>query len=138
MTGKLRDGMYAAYRGSFPKAPHPSFIVLPLADEILGSRPIPIYIVDPDGVDEFQDVAYITGHPDLPRSSGFHVLNHKAIARKASRDLGKRYEDADLVVAHMGGGSPSPPTGTAWWWTAPAAAVPGRGPSAPTAPARFR
>ena len=104
VTGKLRDGMYAAYRGSFPKAPHPSFIVLPLADEILGSRPVPIYIVDPDGVDEFQDVAYITGHPDLPRSSGFHVLNHKAIARKASRDLGKRYEDADLVVAHMGGG----------------------------------
>ena len=35
VTGKLRDGMYAAYRGSFPKAPHPSFIVLPLADEIL-------------------------------------------------------------------------------------------------------
>lgn len=138
VTGKLRDGMYAAYRGSFPKAPHPSFIVLPLADEILGSRPIPIYIVDPDGVDEFQDVAYITGHPDLPRSSGFHVLNHKAIARKASRDLGKRYEDADLVVAHMGGGISIAATGTAWWWTAPAAAVPGRGPSAPTAPARFR
>ena len=104
VTGKLRDGMYDAYRGSFPKAPHPSFIVLPLVDEILEGRQVPIYIVDPDGVDEFHDVAYITGHPDFRRSSGFHVLNHKAVARRAARDLGKQYEDADLVVAHMGGG----------------------------------
>lgn len=104
VTGKLRDGMYAAYQGSFPKAPHPSFIVLPLADEILEGRNIPVYIVDPDGVDEFQDVAYISGHPAFRRSSGFHVLNQKAIARKAAKDLGKTYEEANLVVAHMGGG----------------------------------
>lgn len=104
VTGKLRDGMYDAYQNSFPKAPHPSVIVLPLVDEILEGRNVPIYIVDPDGVDEFHDVAYITGHPDFRRSSGFHVLNHKAIARKASKDLGKTYEEANLVVAHMGGG----------------------------------
>ena len=104
VQGKLRDGLYTAYRNSFPKAIHPSFIVLPLVDDILEGRKVPVYIVDPDGVDEFQDVSYITGHPDFPRSSGFHVLNQKAIARKAAKDLGKRYEDADLVVAHMGGG----------------------------------
>lgn len=104
VTGKLREAMYEDYRNSFPKAIHPSFIVLPLVDDVLSGKNAPIYIVDPDGVDEFEDVAYITGHPDFRRSSGFHVLNHKAIARKAATDLGKRYEEADLVVAHMGGG----------------------------------
>lgn len=104
VMGKLRDGMYTAYQNSFPQAPHPSFFVLPLVDEILKKREIPIYIVDPDGVDEFQDVAYITGHPGFPRSSGFHVLNHKAVARRVAKDLGKSYEEVNLVVAHMGGG----------------------------------
>lgn len=104
VTGKLRDGMYEAYRNSFPQASHPSFIVLPLVDEVLAGLDVPIYIVDPDGVDEFQDVAYITGHPDFRRSSGFHVLNHKAVGRRAAKELGKAYEEANLVVAHMGGG----------------------------------
>lgn len=104
VTGKLRDGMYEAYRNSFPQASHPSFIVLPLVDEVLAGLNVPIYIVDPDGVDEFQDVAYITGHPDFRRSSGFHVLNHKAVGRRAARSWAKAYEEANLVVAHMGGG----------------------------------
>lgn len=104
VAGTLRDKIYETYKASFPKARHPSVIVLPLADELLEGKNVPIYIVDPDGVDEFEDVAYITGHPDFRRSSGFHVLNHKAIARRAAKDLGKTYEQTNLVVAHMGGG----------------------------------
>lgn len=104
VKGKLREKMYEAYQSSFPKAPHPSFYVLPLVEKVLGDAQVPIYIVDPDSVDEFEDVARITGHPDFPRSSGFHVLNHKAIGRKAAKDLGKTYESVNLVVAHMGGG----------------------------------
>ena len=104
VAGRLREKMYQDYRASFPLAPHPSAYVLALVDELLAGREIPVYIVDPDGIDEFQDVAYVTGHPDFPRSSGFHVLNQKAIARQAAKDLGKAYEEADLVVAHMGGG----------------------------------
>ena len=104
VTGKLKKGMIEAYKNSFPLAGHPSFYVLPLVEELIEGRKIPIYIVDPDGVDEFNDVAYITGHPDFPRSSGFHVLNQKAVARRACRDLDIKYTDAKLVVAHMGGG----------------------------------
>ena len=104
VKGKLRDAMYEVYRQSFPLAMHPAFIILPLVDEMLEGRDIPIYIVDPEEVDEFHDVARVTGHPGFPRTSGVHMLNHKAVARRAAADLGKAYEETKLVVAHLGGG----------------------------------
>ena len=62
------------------------------------------YIADPVIVDEMEDVARITGHPDFERKSIFHALNQKAIARMYARDNGKKYEDLNLIVCHMGGG----------------------------------
>jgi butyrate kinase len=62
------------------------------------------FIADPVVVDELQEVARITGHPQMLRRSIFHALNHKAIARNYARTLGKSYEELNLVVAHMGGG----------------------------------
>jgi butyrate kinase len=64
----------------------------------------PAYIVDPVVVDELDDLARFSGHPDLPRKSIFHALNHKAVARKAASRLNKSYEQCDLIVAHLGGG----------------------------------
>ena len=40
----------------------------------------------------------------MMRKSVFHALNHKAIARKYARSVNKKYEELDLVVAHLGGG----------------------------------
>ena len=39
------------------------------------------YIADPVMVDEMQEIARISGHPDFERQSIFHALNHKAIGR---------------------------------------------------------
>jgi butyrate kinase len=64
----------------------------------------PAYIVDPVVVDELDDLARFSGHPDLPRKSIFHALNQKAVARKAAARLQKPYESCDLIVAHLGGG----------------------------------
>jgi len=75
-----------------------------LAYEIASSLHIPAYIVDPVVVDELDDIARITGMPELERISIFHALNQKAVARRAARDLGKSYEDVNLIVAHLGGG----------------------------------
>jgi butyrate kinase len=61
-------------------------------------------IIDPPSTDEFQDLSRISGIPALPRTSGFHCLNHKAAARMACRDMKKKYENVNLIVAHMGGG----------------------------------
>ena len=62
------------------------------------------YIADPVMVDEMNDVARISGHPDFERQSIFHALNHKAIGRMYAKDNGKRYEDLNLIITHMGGG----------------------------------
>jgi butyrate kinase len=65
---------------------------------------IPAYIVDPVVVDEMDDIARLSGIPELPRKSIFHALNQKAIARRAAEVLHKSYFDVNLIVAHMGGG----------------------------------
>ncbi len=62
------------------------------------------YIMDPVCVDELADIARVSGHPLLERVSWFHALNQKKAARKAAGELGKKYEEANIVVAHMGGG----------------------------------
>ncbi len=75
-----------------------------IAAELAKTLGIPAFTVDPCCVDEFADIARISGWPELPRRSIFHPLNQKAIARKAAADMGKKYEELNLVVAHMGGG----------------------------------
>ncbi|HLN55921.1 MAG TPA: butyrate kinase [Bacteroidales bacterium] len=62
------------------------------------------YIVDPVVVDELQDVARVTGFPEIERRSIFHALNQKAVARIYAESIGRKYEDLNLIVAHMGGG----------------------------------
>ncbi len=59
---------------------------------------------NPIVVDELIDEARISGHPDFERRSVFHALNQKAIARKYAKTNMKRYEDINLVVAHLGMG----------------------------------
>jgi butyrate kinase len=61
-------------------------------------------IADPVVVDELQDVARITGHPLFERKSVFHALNQKAVARLYAQSIGRKYEDMNLIVAHLGGG----------------------------------
>jgi butyrate kinase len=76
-----------------------------IAHDIAASLPnAKAYIVDPVVVDEFQPVARISGHPDIERVSIFHALNQKAVARAYASSVNKKYEDLNLIVAHLGGG----------------------------------
>ncbi len=62
------------------------------------------YIADPVVVDELDDIARISGHPEFQRVSIFHALNQKAIAKAHARFLGQKYEDMNFIVIHLGGG----------------------------------
>jgi butyrate kinase len=75
-----------------------------IAYEIASMLGIPSFIVDPVVVDELHDVARISGMPEIARVSIFHALNQKAVARRAAVELGRKYEDVNLIVAHLGGG----------------------------------
>lgn len=83
---------------------HPSNLGALIAYEIGEHFEIPSYIVDPVVVDEMADIAKISGYPKITRKSIFHALNHKATGRRAAMELGKKYEDVQLIIAHLGDG----------------------------------
>ncbi len=83
---------------------HASNLGAIIADEIARRAGIPAFIVDPVCVDEFDEIARISGLPEIERRSLSHALNLKAAARRAASELGKRYDEVNLVVAHLGGG----------------------------------
>jgi butyrate kinase len=62
------------------------------------------FIVDPVVVDELEPEARLSGLAGVQRSSIFHALNQKAVARKIARKLGRKYTDVNLIVAHLGSG----------------------------------
>jgi butyrate kinase len=77
-----------------------AFISKAIADELK----IPCMIVDPVAVDEFEDIARISGIPEIERKSLFHALNIRFTGRKLADKLGKKFEECNFVAAHMGGG----------------------------------
>ena len=83
---------------------HASALGAIIAAEIAGPLSIPAYVVDPVVVDEMDRNAKLTGIPGIERSSVFHALNQKAIARRVAEKIGKTYENSRLVIAHLGGG----------------------------------
>lgn len=76
-----------------------------IADDIAENIPnCMAYIADPVVVDELDDVARFTGHPEFQRYSIFHALNQKAIGRAYARLINRKYEELNIIIAHMGGG----------------------------------
>ncbi len=75
-----------------------------LADELARGIGCPTFIADPVVVDEMQEKARLTGIPGIERRSVFHALNSKAVSRRYAKQIGKSYEELNLIVAHLGGG----------------------------------
>jgi butyrate kinase len=83
---------------------HPNMCGGIVAYDLGQHKNIPALTVDPPTVDEMCTYARYSGVPQITRQSSFHALNQKATARKIAAQLGKKYEDANLIVAHLGGG----------------------------------
>lgn len=96
MRDDLRSMKYGEHASSLG-----GLIADEIASSISGARS---FIANPTTVDEFKEVARISGHPLFVRKSIFHALNHKMIARNHAALAGKNYEDMNLIVAHLGGG----------------------------------
>lgn len=83
---------------------HASNLGAIIAKEIADSIGKSAFIVDPVVVDEMDEIARLSGIPELPRKSIFHALNQKAVAKRYAQENSKNYEDINIIVAHMGGG----------------------------------
>lgn len=83
---------------------HPSNLGAPLAREFAVRWSVPAYIVDPVTVDNFTDVARISGIPEVERRCRSHALNIRSCAYLAAAECGKPLAECRFVVAHLGGG----------------------------------
>jgi butyrate kinase len=95
MIADLESGRYGE---------HASNLGAPIAREIAAEAGCPSFIVDPVVVDELVPASRLSGHPALPRRSVFHALNQRSVARLVAHRIGMSYEEANLIVAHLGGG----------------------------------
>ncbi|MEI6172226.1 MAG: butyrate kinase [Bacteroidota bacterium] len=101
---EVNDAMIADLKNS-PLGEHASNLGGLIAHDLVKSLPnAKAYIVDPIVVDEFDDIARISGHPLFERISIFHALNQKAVAREYAKSVRKKYEELNLIVVHLGGG----------------------------------
>ena len=75
-----------------------------IAHEMATSVGKDAYIADPVVVDEMSSVAKISGLNGISRRPLWHALNQKAVARRYAEKSGFKYEDVNLIVAHLGGG----------------------------------
>ena len=55
-------------------------------------------------VDEYSDLARLTGIKGVYRFPHSHVLNQKAVANYHAEKIGRKYEDCNFIVAHIDGG----------------------------------
>ena len=108
-TPPLKTGAYRVNKAMVdrlvhnPVADHPANLCAVIAYEIASPLDIPVYIYDSGTADQMDDVARISGFPEIDRKSLGHVENMRAVAKDTARKFGKAYHEMNLIVAHLGG-----------------------------------
>ncbi len=83
---------------------HPAILGAPLLHAFAKEVGKPAYAVNQPDTDELDDVARITGYPGVYRKSHVHCLNQKETSMRFAASIGKRYDEVNVITAHVGGG----------------------------------
>lgn len=86
------------------KVVHPANLGIQIADEFAKAYGGKCFTVNPPVVDEYSNLARVSGIKGIVRSSNLHALNLKETAIRHSVIVGKKYEEANYIVCHIGGG----------------------------------
>ncbi len=91
---------------SHPMADHESNLGVLIAEEIAKQsvHDIKAIIVDPACVDEMDEIAKLSGLPEISRKSIMHTLSQRTVAGSYANTQGKNYDDVNVIVAHLGSG----------------------------------
>ena len=92
-TRKAKGGLY-----------HSSMLGVQMAEAVQKEYGGTALMIDPPVVDEYQDLARMTGVKGIYRRPACHALNLRAAARNYAKETGQRYEDLNLIVCHIDGG----------------------------------
>ncbi|HAF07523.1 MAG: putative butyrate kinase [candidate division TA06 bacterium 32_111] len=85
-------------------ADHVSNLACLIAEKLSVKADQKKFIVDPVSVDEFDDIARISGLEGIERKSLSHALNMKMIAKRWAKENKKDYFKSSLIVVHLGTG----------------------------------
>lgn len=100
----ITDKMIEDTRNHVAGLYHASMLGVQMAEKVHERYGGAMYTVDPTVVDEYMDLARITGVKGIYRKPGAHVLNAKEAGRKYAASIGKKYEDLNLIICHIDGG----------------------------------
>ena len=103
-TYEVNDELLTDIRNNVAGTIHPSILGVQLAyamQQRYGGR---IFMVDPTCMDEYSDVARVTGVKGLERRTESHALNLRGTAMKHCKLHGMDHNSSRLIVAHIDGG----------------------------------
>lgn len=87
-----------------PEAQHASTLSCLIADQLVQGLDVPVIIYDPTCVDSADEIAKITGIPEITNMPIAHLLNTKMAGITYANSLGQNYKDLNLIVVQLGGG----------------------------------
>ena len=87
-----------------PRSQHVSSLAGIIAYQLSLEYGVPAMFYDGVSADDADEIMHFTGLPESKRFVTSHCLNSKMVAREAAQQLGKPYEECDIITAHLGGG----------------------------------
>ena len=102
-TYTVNDLAYEHARIGF-RAVHPCILGSQTARDLGERYGKPSFFVNPPCVDEMLDVARVSGMKEILNRNHVHALNQKEVGSRYAASVGKRYQDINLIIAHIGGG----------------------------------
>lgn len=87
-----------------PRTQHASSMACFIGKELSERYGVPVMFYDSPSASDAEDIVHFTGMPGEKRWASDHCLNSRIVAREAAERMGKRYEDCNILVAHLGGG----------------------------------
>jgi butyrate kinase len=83
---------------------HPSKLGALVAWALAGRLGVPAYVYDSIRADEIDEIARLSGHPDLPRAPRTQMLSMRHACGRTARAFGKDENSGAFIVAYLGYG----------------------------------
>lgn len=105
IEGKVREQVDKSWNPDKPVI-HPTRVTMALLDELQKDLPEkkPAFATDPSSINQYLPESRLSGCQLFDRKNSFHALSQRAAAKLAAKDVGKTYQEANVIVIHAGGG----------------------------------
>ena len=104
-TYKIDELVYEHAKQDVSEIHHPASLGIIISYKLSQQLNIPAFFVNPMPTDELCDEARMTGIPGIYRTAKGHPLNQKQVAIHHSELMGRKYEESNYILLHLGGGS---------------------------------